>query len=163
MSTLTDAFENKLYDFLNRGQSLTIGAVTATWSAAPTYYIGLLTVLGDDIGGHTECTGVNYARVALAASLSNITGTDGGVVSASTGTDGTGANAAVVQFAVPGTGGWGTAVGFARFDALTAGNVVDKVLFSNGSWSLPAAADVKFAIGALLINVALECPAGPPA
>lgn len=153
MSTYTNAFENKLHDFLNRGQSLTIGTVTATWSAAPTYYIGLLTVLGDDTGGHTECTGVNYARVALAAGLTTITGTDGGAVGASTGTDGIGENVAVVQFATPGAGGWGTAVGFARFDALTGGNVVDKVLFSNGTQSLGEGVDVKFAAGALKINV----------
>lgn len=152
MATYTDNFENKLHDFLNRGQSLTIGAVTATWSAAPTYWIGLLTVLGNDAGGHTECTGVDYARVPIVSGLATITGTDGGTTGASTGTDGTGENAAIIQFAVPGAGGWGTAVGFARFDALTAGNVVDKVLFSNGSHPLDAGANVNFPVGLLTMR-----------
>lgn len=153
MPTYTNDFENKLHDFLNRGQSLTIGAVTATWSAAPTYYIGLLTVLGDDSGGHTECSGVGYARVPVVAGLATITGTHGTTTGASSGTSGSGTNAAVVQFAAPGAGGWGTAVGFARFDAPTGGNVIDKALFSNGSQVLAEGNDSKFAIGALTLQV----------
>ena len=149
----TNDFENKLHDFLNRGQTLTIGAVTATWSAAPTYYIGLLTALGTDAGGHTECSGVNYARVAVVAGLATITGTDGGTTGASTGTGGSGTNAAIVQFATPGAGGWGTAVGFARFDALTGGNVIDKALFTNGDQVLDEGNDVRFLAGGLTIRV----------
>lgn len=42
MGAKTDYAENKLVDFLKRGQNLTIGAQTATWSGAPTWYIALI-------------------------------------------------------------------------------------------------------------------------
>lgn len=152
MADYTDAFENKVHDFLNRGQSLVIGGSTATWSVAPTYYYGLLTTLGTDAGTEVEVTGGAYARVGLLASLANITGTDGNTTGASTGTDGTGENAVVIQFPTP-TAGWGNVVGFARYDAATGGTIVDKSLFSNGTQTINTGNDVKFAVGAMALQV----------
>lgn len=153
MADYTDAFENKLYDFLFRGQTLVIGGSTATWSAAPTYYFGLLSTVGNDAGSEVECTGTSYARVGLQASLTNYTGTHGTTTGASSGTDGTGENAVVIQFATPGAGGWGTAAGFGIFDASSAGTCLMKSAFSNGSQTINEGNDVKFAVGSATLQV----------
>lgn len=153
MADYVDSFENKHYDFLNRGQSLVIGGSTATWDVAPTYYYALLTTLGDDAGtGLVEVSGGAYARVGLQASLTNYTGTHGTTTGASSGTDGTGENAVVIQFATP-TAPWGNVVGFARYDALTGGNPIDKTLFSNGTQTINTGNNVKFDVGAMALQV----------
>lgn len=152
MADYSDAFENKHFDFLNRGQSLVIGASTATWNTPPTYYYALLTTLGTDAGGEVEVTGGAYARVGLLSSLANIRGTDGNTTGASTGTDGTGENAVVIQFPTP-TANWGNVVGFARYDALTAGGLIDKTLFSNGTQTINTGNNVKFDVGAMALQV----------
>lgn len=153
MADYTDAFENKLHDFLWRGQTLVIGANTATWApAVPTFHFALLTTLGDDTGLEVECTGGAYARVALAASLTNYTGTHGTTTGASSGTDGTGENAVVIQFPTP-TASWGTAVGFAIFDAATGGVCLMKSTFSNGNQTINIGNDVKFAVNAMALQV----------
>lgn len=152
MADHTDAFENKLFDFKYRGQTLVIGASTATWDVAPTYYYGLLTTLGNDAGGEVECTGGAYARVGLQASLTNYVGTHGTTTGASSGTDGTGENAVVIQFPTP-TAGWGDAVGFGLFDAATGGTCLTKTAFSNGTQTINTGNDVKFDVGAMALQV----------
>lgn len=148
----TDQFENKLHDFLNRGQSLTIGAVTATWSAAPTFYIGLLEVVGNDAGGHTECSWAGYARIPVVAGFATITGTDGGTVGVSTGTSGGGSNADIIEFAEVTASPWATIAGFARFDASTGGNIIDKVAFAEPLNAVTGTV-LRFVPGAMLVNV----------
>lgn len=153
MTAFSDAFENKLWDFLARGQALAIGAATATWSAAPTFHIGLLSTLGNDAGGHVECTGTGYARAALQASLTNFNGTHGNTTGASSGTDGTGENAVEVAFATPGAGGWGTAVGYGVFDAAFFGTLLWKAALSNSPQTINEGNVVKFAAGAASLQV----------
>lgn len=153
MADYTDTFENKLYDFLFRGETLVIGASTATWDTDPTYYFGLLSTVGNDAGSEVECTGTDYARVGLQASLTNYKGTHGTTTGASSGTDGTGENAVVIQFAAPGAGGWGTAAGFGIYEASTGGSPIMKSAFSNGSQTINEGNDVKFAADAMALQV----------
>lgn len=43
MGMFTDVSENKLIDFLLRAQSITVDAKTGSWSAAPNWYVGIIT------------------------------------------------------------------------------------------------------------------------
>ena len=153
MADYTDVFENKLFDFLFRGQTLVIGSRTATWDTAPTYYFGLLSTVGNDAGGETECTGTSYARASLASSLTNFKGTHGTTTGASSGTDGTGENAVAITFATPGAGGWGTAAGFGIYDAASSGNLLMKKAFTNGSQTINEGNTVQFDADALTLQV----------
>ena len=115
MSAFTNHLENKLIDFLLRGQAYVPPA---------TSYISLDTVLGDEAGGGTEVVGGGYARVAVPASLAAWAGTQGaGTTAASNGTGGTTSNNAVITFPAP-TGNWGQVVGFRIWDAPTGGNAL---------------------------------------
>ena len=115
MGAFTNYLENKLIDFLLRGQAYVPPA---------TLYIGLDTVVGDEAGGGTEVTGGGYARVAVPASLAAWAGTQGaGTTVASSGTSGTTSNNVTVPFPAP-TGNWGQAVGFRIWDALSGGNAL---------------------------------------
>lgn len=123
---LTDYAENKVYDALLRGQPL---GAPATW------YFGLCTDLRGDASAGVEPSGNAYARVAIAASLANFSGTQApGSITASTGTDGTGENNVAITFPTS-TGAWGNIQSVRFYDANTAGN----------SWiaiDLPAALNV---------------------
>ena len=153
MSALLDNFENSLVDFLYRGQSLTVGGQTISWSTAPTYYVGLFTVMPTDAGGGTEVSGGSYARVPVQASLVNFAGTQGaGSTTASTGTSGQTSNNASVTFPTP-TADWGTAVGFGLFSTLSGGTPIQagalnqSLIIQNGQ-SAPM-----FEPGAIVIKV----------
>lgn len=130
MSQMTDYLENKLIDFLFRGQALGITGATAAAGTGPsTLYVGLYTTnpTGDNGTGGTEVstTGTNYARASIASSLANWAGTgtnSGGSVSS--GTDGKTSNAGAVTFNTPGGTSWGTITGFGIFDAATSGNLL---------------------------------------
>ena len=78
--------------------------------------------------GFFECTGTNYARVNLATSLANWSGTQGATTTtASTGTNGTSSNNTAITYGVPGSP-WATgtsAIGaYGVYDAATAGNLL---------------------------------------
>lgn len=152
MTAFTDAFENRLVDFLKRGQTLTIGSSTATWDVAPTYYYALLTTLGDDAGGHVECSGGGYARVGLQASLTNYNNTQGNTSGASAGTDGTTENAVEIAFPTP-TAGWGSVVGYAVFDAASGGTCLEKAALTNSPQVINTGNTVKFNAGAASLQV----------
>lgn len=135
MSQMSNAFENKLVDFLFRAFTLTIGGSTATWSAAPPLYLALLTAAPDDTktgGTITEVANANgYARLKLCAGA-NPVNTEwqptqgGGGSSASSGTGGATSNVNTLTFAAPTGAGWGTVTHFAIVDSATwgAGNVL---------------------------------------
>ena len=107
--------KNKLIDFLWRGQ---------TFVPPATQYVALLKTPMIAGEGGTEVTGGGYARVAITASLTTWSGTQGpGTVVASTGTDGDLSNNVVIQFPAP-TGAWGVVTDQAIFDALTGGNIL---------------------------------------
>lgn len=108
----TDAAENKIADALLRGQAL---GAPATW------YIGLTTDACTDAGNGTEPSGNAYARVPVAASLANWSGTQSaGSTAASSGTGGTSSNNGVIAFPAS-TGSWGTVQAVRWYDASTAG------------------------------------------
>ena len=115
MAALSDYLENKIIDWLLRGQTFTPPA---------TVYVGLLTAAPSDTGGGTEVSGGSYARVGVASSLANWAGTQAAAsTTASSGTSGTTSNNAVVTFPPP-TANWGVATHFAVYDASTAGNLL---------------------------------------
>ena len=114
MASMTNSLENKLIDFLLRGQSYT---PPATW------YIGLLTVAPTDSTSGTEVSGGSYARVAVTSSLANWAGTQGaGTTTASSGTGGTTSNNNVITFPAP-TANWGTAVALGFYTLSSGGDL----------------------------------------
>jgi hypothetical protein len=114
MAALSDYLENKLVDFLFRGQ---------TFTPATTLYVALFTTTDNDAGTtRVEVSGGSYARVAVPSSLANWAGTQGtGTTAASSGTSGTTSNNNAITFAAP-TASWGSVAGMGLFDAATGGN-----------------------------------------
>lgn len=114
MSSATNYLENKLIDFLLRGQAFVPPA---------NLYLALFTAAPSDAGGGTEVSGTGYARVAIPCALATWSGTQGqGTIVASSGTGGTSYNNQAVTFGEPG-GAWGTVTHFAIMDADTSGNM----------------------------------------
>ncbi len=140
----TDYLENKIVDWLFRGQSFTPPA---------TLYFSLHTASCSDSSPGTEVTGGSYARVAVTASLANFAGTQSaGSTSASSGTSGTTSNNGAITFAAP-TANWGSITHIGINDASTSGNqlacnalTIPKTV-NNGD------AAPSFAAGALTIQV----------
>ena len=115
MAAMTDYLENKIIDWLLRGQTFTPPATT---------YVGLFTVAPTDSTAGTEVSGGSYARVAVTSSLANWAGTQAALsTSASSGTGGTTSNNAAITFPTA-TADWGTVVAFGLFDASTSGNLL---------------------------------------
>lgn len=138
MAAMSDYLENKIIDWLLRGQ---------TFTAPTTVYVGLFTAAPSDTGGGTEVTGNAYARVAVASSLANWAGTQAAASTvASSGTSGTTSNNGTISFPTP-SASWGTVVAFGIFDAASAGNLLiygnltaSKTINSGDSVTFPAAA-----------------------
>ncbi|MFA5920157.1 MAG: hypothetical protein WC856_02550 [Methylococcaceae bacterium] len=143
--SMTNTYENLIADALFRGQALS--------STVPAnLYVALYTTACTDAARGTEVSGGSYARIAVPRSLAAWLGTHGTATGASSGTTGTVANAAIVQFAAP-TGNWGSVTAFGIEDALTGGNqvvcgnlTVPKTV--NNQDSAPS-----FAIGALTVQI----------
>lgn len=115
MAALSDYLENKLIDYLLRGQAFT---------APATVYVGLLTSAPTDAGGGVEVTGGAYARVAVSSSLANWAGTQAAASTvASSGTSGTTSNNAAITFPAP-TANWGSVTHIGIYDAASAGNLL---------------------------------------
>lgn len=115
MAGMSDYLENKLIDWLLRGQTFTPPA---------TVYVALFTAAPSDAGGGTEVSGGSYARVAVASSLANWAGTQAAASTvASSGTSGGTSNNGAVTFPAP-TANWGVVTHFAIYDASTAGNLL---------------------------------------
>lgn len=115
MAALSDYLENKVIDWLLRGQTFTPPA---------TAYVALLTAAPSDTGGGTEVTGGSYARVGVAGSLANWAGTQAaGSTTASSGTGGTTSNNNAITFPAP-TANWGVVTHFGVYDAASAGNLL---------------------------------------
>jgi len=113
MSAFSDYVENKLIDWMLRGQAFTPPA---------TVYVALFTSAPADAGGGTEVSGGSYARVAITCSLANWAGTQAaGSTTASTGTSGTTSNNNPITFPAP-TADWGLVTHFAIMDASSGGN-----------------------------------------
>jgi hypothetical protein len=122
MSALTDSFENKLLDWMLRGQALGLANSSAGAGSGPTStYVGLITAAGSDASVGTEVSGGSYARVQVASSLANWAGTQGaGTTVASSGSSGTTSNNNAITFPAP-SAAWGQVVEFGVFDSATGG------------------------------------------
>lgn len=115
MAAMSDYLENKIIDWLLRGQAFT---------APATVYVALFTTAPTDAGGGVEVSGGSYARVAVSSSLANWAGTQAaGSTTASTGTGGTTSNNGTITFPAP-TAAWGVVTSFGVFDAASAGNLL---------------------------------------
>lgn len=115
MSAMSDYLENKLIDFLFRGQS---------YAPPSTLYIALFTTVDNDANTGTEVSGNAYARASVASALTSWAGTQAtGSVVVSSGTNGTTSNNGAITFPTP-SGSWGTVVGFGIFDAASGGNLL---------------------------------------
>lgn len=141
---LTNYTENKVIDWLFRGQTFTPPA---------TIYVGLLTAACSDSSAGTEVTGGSYARVAVVGSLANWAGTQSaGSTIASSGTGGTTSNNVAIAFPTP-SANWGVVTHFALWDASSAGNqIICKSLTASKSINLGDPAP-QFAIGTLTFRI----------
>lgn len=113
---MTDYLENKVTDWLFRGQAFTPPA---------TLYFGLNTAACSDSSVGTEATYTGYARTGVAASLANFAGTQSaGSTVASTGTSGTTSNNATITIGGAPTSGPSVVTHFTIWDAVTGGNML---------------------------------------
>ena len=114
-AVMSDYLENKIIDWMIRGQSYTPPA---------TLYFGLTTSACSDSATGTEVSGGSYARVGVTASLANFAGTQSaGSTTASSGTGGTTSNNGAITFATP-SANWGQVTHVIVMDASTSGNLL---------------------------------------
>ena len=125
MAAMSDFLENKLIDWLFRGQAIGITGASAAAGTGPTIlYVALLTAAPSDTGGGTEVSGGSYARVAVSSALANWAGTQAAASTvASSGTSGTTSNNGTITFPAP-TANWGSITHFGIYDASTGGNLL---------------------------------------
>lgn len=143
MAAMSDYLENRIIDWLFRGQ---------TFSPPAGLHVGLLTAAPSDSGGGTEVSGNGYARVNLSPSLTNWAGTQAaGSTVASTGNTGTTSNNSAINFPTP-TGSWGTVTHFGIYDAATAGNLLFFAAVTIPK-SIAQNDVVSFAAGALTVQI----------
>jgi len=143
MAALSDFLENRLIDWLLRGQTL---------PPPGTLHFGLLTVAPTDAGGGTEVSGGGYARVSVAATLANFSGTQSaGSTTTSTGTSGTTSNNVAITFPVP-AGNWGTVVALGVYDAATVGNLLFHMALTSPKTVNNGDAAPSFGAGAFSLN-----------
>lgn len=115
MSHASDYLENRLVDWLLRGQN---------FAPPASVHVALFTAAPSDSGGGTEVSGGGYARVAVSCSLTAWAGTQGaGTTTASSGTSGQTSNNATITFPTA-TASWGTVTHIGIFDAPTGGNLL---------------------------------------
>lgn len=116
MASMSNYLENKIIDWLLRGQS---------FSPPSTLYVALLTATPTDASTGstiTEVSGGNYARQSIASLATNWKSTQGDTSSASSGTGGTTSNVNAISWT--GVTWSGTVTSIAICDALTSGNVL---------------------------------------
>jgi hypothetical protein len=136
MSNASDYFENKLVDWLFRGQS---------FAPPATGFIAAYTVAPTDSTPGTEVSGGAYARISVPASLANWAGTQAAASTvASSGTGGQTSNNILLSFPAA-TAAWGTVVALAYLDASTGGNMLcyaplgsNKTVNSGDTLTIPA-------------------------
>lgn len=143
MAAMTDYLENKIIDWLLRGQAFTPPA---------TVYVGLLTAAPSDSAAGTEVSGGSYARVAVTSNATNWNSTDGDNDAASTGTDGTTENDTAITFPAP-TANWGSITHFAIYDAASGGNMLIWSALTTAKTVNNGDAAPSFAAGALTFQI----------
>ncbi|MDD5391185.1 MAG: hypothetical protein PHD37_17750 [Gallionellaceae bacterium] len=143
-AAMSDYLENKLLDFLVRGQAFTPPA---------TVYYALATTTGSDSACGTEVSGGSYARVAVTSSLANWAGTQAaGSTAASSGTGGTTSNNTTVTFPAP-TANWGSVTEYCVFDASTSGNLLWRTALTTPKTINNGDAGPSFAAGAATFQI----------
>ncbi|ARO88160.1 hypothetical protein EBAPG3_010440 [Nitrosospira lacus] len=141
---LSDYLENKIIDYVFRGQ---------TFTAPTTTYFALATTSGNDAGCGTEVSGGSYTRVAVTSSMANWAGTQSaGSTTASSGTGGTTSNNATITFPAP-TASWGTVVEYCVFDASTAGNLLFRAALTTSKTVNNGDAAPSFAAGSSTLQI----------
>lgn len=140
---LSDYLENRLIDWMLRGQTFTPPA---------TIHVGLSTTACSDSSFGTEVTGGSYSRVAISSSLTNWAGTQSvGSTAASTGTSGQTSNNNPINFPTP-TAGWGTVTHYFLADASSGGNLLICQALTS-SQTINTGNTVSFGAGALTITL----------
>ncbi len=113
---LSNYAANKLQDWFYRAQTFTLPA---------NFFIALCTTNSSPSAMGTEVTGGDYARTAIARSLTNFSGTQGvGTTTVSSGTNGTVFNNAEIALGTP-TAAWGDVTCVCLMDQLVGGNVLE--------------------------------------
>lgn len=143
MAAMSNYLENKIIDWLLRGEAFTppTGLYVALYTTAPT-----------DAGGGTEVSGGGYSRTNLAPSLTNWSGTQGAAsTTVSTGTSGTTSNNVAIDFLAP-SASWGTVVAFGILDASTAGNLLFYGTLT-ASQTINSGDTVRFPISTLSVQI----------
>lgn len=144
MANMSNYLENKLIDFLLRGQSFT---------APSTIYFALCTANPTDASTGstiTEASGGNYARQSLACTASNFLSTQGNTSTPSNGTNGTTSNNTTIAWS---NVTWsGTITAIALCDASSGGNLLWYATLSS-SKIINSGDSVSFAIGDLLLQI----------
>lgn len=143
MAAMTDYLENKIIDWMLRGQAFT---------PPTTVYVGLLTAAPSDATAGTEVSGGSYARVAVTSNATNWNSTDGDNDAASSGTDGTTENDTVITFPAP-TANWGVVTHFALYDAASAGNMLIWSALGTNKTVNNGDAAPNFAVGSLSFQI----------
>jgi hypothetical protein len=144
MAMLSNYLENKVIDWLLRGQTFT--PPTPLW-------VALFTATPSAAGGGTEVSGGSYTRVSLTTSgLTIWAGTQStGSTTASSGTGGVTSNNNIINFGTT-TASWGTVTSIGIFDASTAGNLLFWGPLTT-SLSCPSGASVSFAAAAIALTI----------
>jgi hypothetical protein len=146
MSALSDYLENKLVDCICRGQ---------TYTAPANVFIALHTANPTDTGSGAEVSGGAYARVSVAATLANFSGTQGaGTTAASSGTGGQISNNNAITFTAPSGANWGTVTHFSMRDQITGGNLLMYGVLSTPRTINSGDAAPSFAAGSLQFTLA---------
>lgn len=141
--SFSDYLENKLIDWLLRGEALTPPA---------TVYVGLSTSACSDSATGTEVSAGGYARAAVTSSLPNWAGTQSaGSTTASSGTGGQTSNNASISLGTA-SADWGTVTHWFLIDASSGGNLLFCAALTS-SRSITTGAVVSFAAGALTVTL----------
>lgn len=143
MAAMSDYLENKVIDWLLRGQP---------FSPPTTVYVALCSAAPSDAGTAAELSGSGYARASVPASLAAFAGTQGsGSTAASSGTSGVTSNNLDVDFGTA-LSNWGPASHVAIFDAAIDGNLL---LFGELSKTkvIKSGMKVKFKPGTMVLTL----------
>jgi len=115
MNSATSSHSRTLLNFIFRGTSFVMAGGTATWSANPALYFGLLSASPSEDGTYTELTGGSYARKSVAVTDWAAASTSNDVTTVTLANN--------LTFATP-TANWGTATHIGVFSASSSGDLL---------------------------------------
>jgi len=141
----SDYAENKIADDVFRATDYSATSPT-------TFYVFLSSTACSDSSTGTELTGGSYARVGITRATASWKGTHGSTTGASSGTNGTISNAAIVTFPTA-TADWTAATHWGLIDSSSgAGNLIVCAALT-ASRTITTGATGSFAIDALTVQV----------